>query len=118
DQLFGISLYYQGILFLYSDNDEIIQMNKTAYQNVMERGNRAIQEAKEILEEVKKNPQQIDLIRRFKFPPIHGIGLDEMTQRATLLINACDKLFPDRPRNTPLSHEEHTRLMQEAINKF
>jgi len=119
NQLFGISLYYQGIIFLYSDHDDIVEMNKKACQNIMESGNTAIREAKRLLQEVEENPNKINLIREFEFPPIHGAWiLDEMTKRTQVLVEAYNQLFPGRPREVPLSEEENLKLMQAAANKL
>ena len=119
DQLFGISLYFQGIIFLYSDNDEIVQMNKMAHENIMERGNMAIREAKWILKEVQEDPNKIDLIREFQFPPIHGaLILDETTKRVRILVGTYHELFPGRPREIPLSKKENLKLMEAAASKL
>jgi len=118
DQLFGIQLFMEGIKVLYQHDKATMKMTKHHYQNTMERGEIAISQAKELLDKVKSGTINATELEMFQFPPIHGPGLDEMTQRTTLLINSYNKLFPDRPRNTPLSHEEHTRLMQEVINKI
>ena len=84
----------------------------------MERGNTAISQAKELLEKVKSGKVQPHELELFQFPPIHGPGLDKVTQRATLLLKTYEKLFPNRSRNIPLTAEEHTDLMQKVINNF
>lgn len=118
DQLFGIRLFMEGIKVLYQHDKASMEMTKYHYQNTMERGETAISQAKELLDKVKSGTISATELETFQFPPIHGPGLDEMTQRATLLVNAYNKLFPNRPRNRPLSTEEHTQLRQEAINNF
>ena len=84
----------------------------------MERGEEATSEAKELSEKVKSGTEDIKALKKFKFPPIHGPGLDEMTQRATLLTKAYEKLFPNRPREPSLTLEEHEKLMEEALKNY
>ena len=110
--LFGISLYYQGIIYLYSDYDQIVQMNKKAYENIIGRGNTAIKEAKKILRKVQENPNEIRLIREFIFPPIYE------TKRLRILVETYNELFPGRPRNIPLSKEENLKFMKAVANKY
>ena len=120
DQLFGIRLFYEGIkeLKIY-DEDMLDEIGfDYHYNNIMERGQKAISEAKELLKKVKSGEENIKALQKFEFPPIHGPGLDEMTQRATLLVKAYEKLFPNRKRDVPLTPEEHEKLMEEALKNF
>lgn len=120
DQLFGIRLFYEGIkkLKMY-DEDTLDRINfDYHYNRIMERGQKAISEAKELLEKVKSGEKDIKILSKFEFPPIHGPILDEMTQRATLLVKAYEKLFPNRPREIPLTPEEHEKLLGEVIKNF
>lgn len=120
DQLFGIRLFYEGIKELKMYNEDMLdEINfDYHYNSIMERGQKAISEAKELLEKVKSGEEDIKALKKFEFPPIHGPGLDEMTQRATLLVKAYEKLFPNRPREVPLTPEEHEKLMEEAIRNY
>ena len=118
DQLFGIQLFMENIKQIYGHDKTTMEYSTYAFQNIIERGNTAISQAKLFLDKVKSGTASSDVLESFQFPPIHGPGLDEMTLRATLLVEAYEKLFPNRPRNLPLDKEEHTRLMQEAINNF
>jgi len=120
DQLFGIRLFYEGIkeLKIY-DEDMLDEIGfDYHYNNIMERGQKAISEAKELLKRVKSGKEDIKALQKFEFPPIHGPGLDEMTQRASLLVKAYEKLFPNRPREIPLTPEEHEKLREEVIKNF
>jgi len=120
DQLFGIRLFYEGIkeLKMY-DEDTLDEIGfDYHYNNIMERGQKAISEAKELLKKVKSGKEDIKALQKFEFPPIHGPGLDEMTQRASLLVKAYEKLFPNRSREIPLTPEEHEKLREEAIKNF
>jgi len=113
EQLFGVYLFNKGIEYLYKHNKEIIETSKFHYNNIMERGEKAITEAKELIEKVKSGKEDIKLLKEFRFPPIHGLGLDEMRERASLLVQVYEKIFPGRPREKPLTKEENEELMEE-----
>lgn len=118
DQLFGIRLFNEGIKDLYSYDRNILDTTNYHFKNIMERGQKAISEAKELLKKVKSGEGNIKVLKKFEFPPIHGPGLDEMTQRATLLVKAYEKLFPSRPREASLTQEERKKLKEEALRNF
>jgi len=118
DQLFGIRLFNEGIKDLYSYDRNILDTTNYHFKNIMERGQKAISEAKELWEKVKSGEEDIKALKKFEFPPIQGPGLDEMTQRATLLVKAYEKLFPSRPREASLTPEERKKLMEEALKNF
>lgn len=118
NQLFGIALFNEGIKCLYKNNQAILETTAFHFMQTMERGEKAISEAKKLVEEVKKGSENIDVLRTFEFPPIHGPGLDEMTQRATLLVKAFERLFPEKPRILPLTEEEHLQLMCEVVENW
>lgn len=114
NQLFGISLYNEGIKHLYGHDKDVLDTTNYHFREIMSRGQKAISQAKELLEKVKSRTEDIKALNKFEFPPIHGPGLDEMTQRATLLVEVYEKLFPYRPRNIPLTTEENKKLMREV----
>ena len=118
NQLFGIALFNEGIKHLYKNNQAILETTAFHYRQTMERGLKAVSEAKELLLEVKKGNIKAELLREFEFPPIHGAGLDEMTERATLLVEAFEKLFPEKQRTLSLTKEEHLELMHEAAKNW
>jgi len=118
NQLFGIRLFAEGIKLLYSHDKKTLDTNHHHFKNIMQRGENTISQAKELLEKAKNRTENVKVLKDFQFPPVHGPGLDEMTQRATLLVQAYEKLFPDRPRDMPLTAEEHEKLMQETLNNF
>ncbi len=118
DQLFGIHLFMEGIEVLHQHDKATMETATYHYHSIMERGETAISQAKKLLDDVRSRMISTTELETFQFPSIHGPGLDEITQRATLLVNAYKKLFPNRPRNRPLSTEEHIQLRQEAISHF
>lgn len=126
DQLFGIYLFNEGIKYLHANNpdfktiygEDALDTADFHYKEIMKRGKKAISEAKELLEKVINQTEDIKALSKFQFPPIHGSGLDEMTQRATLLFQAYEKLFPRRSRDLPLTVEENEKLIHEVTSNF
>lgn len=118
DQLFGIQLFFEGIKLSYSHDEQILEMNAQALRNIVERGKMAIDAAKALLNDVENNIEDSSVLDRFQFPPIQGIGLDPLTERASSLVQAYNKLFPGRPRDKVLNEEELKSLREEAIKSF
>ena len=119
DHLFGILLFAQGVELLYSDQPDVVQMNRASFQEIMDRGRIAISAAEVLLQEAKANPEKAKEIKRFTFPPTSGHPMiDEMTTRARILVRTYDRLFPGRPRSKELSRTEHEALMEAAANQL
>jgi len=114
DQLFGISLYNEGIKYLYSHDKDMLDDSAYHFRRIIERGEKAISEAKSLLEKVKNGTEHIEAIKKFEFPPTHGPGLDEMTERANLIAEVYEKIFPNRARSIPLTTKENEKLMKEV----
>ena len=117
DQLFGITLYFQNISFVWANNRQIVEMNKEHYENIMKRGREAIARARQLLNEAQENPK-LSSLRQFTFPPTHGNPmLDEMTKQVKVLVGTYHELFPGRPKEKPLTKEEILHLTEVAISK-
>lgn len=119
DILFGMNLYYQGICFTWGFNKEIIEFNRIHYKSIEERMTTAINKAKQLLEEARRSPDKLSLLQWFEFPPIkeHPV-LDEGTKLAKALAEAYREIFPERPRNKPLTEEESQHLKIAASKKI
>lgn len=118
NQLFGIKLFIEGVKVIYGHDKKLMEMNEQAYLNIIKRERKALSQAKQLLDKVRSGTVNIVEIQNYHFPPIHGHGLDEMTNRVTLLVNAYEKMFPKRPREIPLSAEDYEKIMKEAIDKL
>jgi hypothetical protein len=121
NQLFGIYLYCRGIELLYKDSPEILMATKFHYDEIMERGNAALHDAKILLSQVKVGTKTKDDIDTFHFPQIEGLPeLDDMTLRSQSLVECYFKLFPHKTRYdaTKLSQEELTQLLEESAESF
>jgi len=117
--LFGINLFMQGISFVWGQNEEIAKLNRQHYEEARDRMEKAISEAKKLLEEAEHRPRAPFALYEFQFPPITGHPmLDEGTKRFKALSQSYDELFHDRPKNEPLTEEEYMQLYKMAANKI
>lgn len=117
-QLFGIRLYQRCIRMLYKKDEHITDMTSHHYANIIERGRKMLSEAREFLKKAKNKEIDVSELKEFEFLPVHGPGLDEMTIRAKLLVEAYEKLFPGRPRDKELTKEELQIVLNEAVQHF
>ena len=121
NQLFGIYLYCRGVELLYKDSSGILKTTKMHYDEIMERGNVALHDAKILLSQIKVGTKTEDDIDKFHFPAIEGLPeLDEMTVRSQILVECYFKIFPHKTRYdaTELSQEELTQLLEESAENF
>jgi hypothetical protein len=119
DQLFGITLFSEGVELMYADQPEILEMNRQSFQNVKERTESSISAAQSLLELVKADRGKIKELRRFRFLPIDGHPmLDQMARRTEILVDTYKRLFPGRSRSKPLTREELESLMTEAADQL
>lgn len=119
DQLFGITLYSQGVELMYSGQPEILEMNLQHFQNIKGRAENAIAAAESLLQQAREDPSKVKELRRFTFPPISGNPmLDQMTHRAQILVRTYERMFPGKSRSQPLRQSELTTLMEEASEQL
>ena len=115
DQLFGVSLYLEGVRRMYVDQPGLLEMNEQSFSSITNRAEAAISSARSLLRDVESSRTLVHKLRAFKFPPTSGHPmLDEMTQRAQILVKTFDRLFPDHPRTEPLSETQLTKLLEES----
>jgi hypothetical protein len=119
DQLFGITLFSEGVELMYAAQPEILEMNRQSFQNVKEKTESSISAAQSLLELVKADKGKIKELRRFRFLPISGYPmLDQMTRRTKILVDTYERLFPGRSRSKPLTREELESLMRTAADQL
>ena len=119
DQLFGITLFSEGVELMYAGQPEILEMNRQSFQNVKEKTESSISAAQSLLELVKADKGKIKELRRFRFLPISGHPmLDQMTRRTKILVDTYERLFPGRSRSKPLTREELESLMTAAAGQL
>ncbi len=114
DLLFGITLFYQGIIQMWAADEATLKVNRESYERTSKRMDEAIRRARELLNEVQENPNKLSLLKQFDFPPT----IDEMAKRSRILIEVYDELFPGRPREKPLNQEQNIQLMEVASNRL
>jgi len=121
NHLFGVELYYNGVVLLHGHDQAIIDLTKYHYDQIMERGSAALSNAKILLGQVKIGTKAESEIGNFSFPPIDGPPeLSDLTIRAKILAETYDSLFPEKSRQdaSGLSQEETMHLMNKSADKL
>lgn len=99
---------------MWTADEAIVEMNRESYERTSKRMKKALSKARELLIEVQENPNKVNLLQQFEFPPT----IDEMVKRARILVEAYNDLFRGRPRENPLNQEENLQLMEAASNRL
>lgn len=118
-QLFGVALFNQSIALLYKNDPATLEITKFHYDQIMERGNKALHNARILLGQVKIGAKLEDDLDHFSFPPIEGQDdLDEMTTRANIMVKTYHELFPAKSREeaSKLSDEDLMILIQKSAD--
>ena len=119
DDLFGVTLFYQGTKLLQPSSVlEAVNFDKH-YKSIMNRGETIISKAEEALKEVKIN-HNADRFREIIFPPLTKDmpPIIDTIPRVKLLIETYDELFPGRDRKIPLTNQEIMIITNRVIKKF
>ena len=119
DDLFGITLFYQGTKLLQPPSLLKMADFEEHYKSIMDRGKTIINKAEEILSEVRTT-HHIEKFREIKFPPLAKDmpPIIDNIPRLKLLIETYAELFPGRDRKIPLTERENMLLMNKVIEKF
>ena len=119
DDLFGITLFYQGTKLLQPPSLLKMADFEEHYKSIMDRGKTIINKAEEILSEVRTT-HHIEKFREIKFPPLvkDMPPIIDSIPRLKLLIETYAELFPGRDRNIPLTERENMLIMNKVIEKF
>jgi len=70
DHLFGVYLYFQGVLVMWSGHERLINRNQRGFEKIIRRGEEALAQAKHLLQRVQEDPNNFRLLSKFKFPPV------------------------------------------------
>ena len=119
DDLFGITLFYQGTKLVQPSSVlEAVNFDKH-YKSIMNRGETIIIKAEEALSEVKIS-HNTDKFREIIFPPLTKDmpPIIDTIPRVKLLIETYNELFPGRDRKIPLTNQEIMLIMNRVIKKF
>lgn len=108
DMMFGLTLYQE------TSPKWVKRLQKMSYKNIKRRGEKALEEAKSILKDIKRGKAVKDRIMRFEWPII----TDDMKVRIDVMLNSYNSIFPGRPKEKSLSEQEIIDLRNEAMNRI
>jgi hypothetical protein len=121
NELFALRLFYEQVKLLWpSSMLKSINFDKH-YSNIINRGNKIINKAENILKDAKVN-HNINLLDEVEFPPlekdmmllVNPDGIERLKQ----LLETYNELFLERDKNIPLTVEEHKLIMNRIIEKY
>ncbi len=119
DLLYGIALFFEGINLLCKNRDVVLSAQRERLSEIIQRGNNAMKDATDLLEQARKDKTKVDLLEAFSFPGCRGHDRpDDLDSRARHLVEVYDKLFPRRPRGQAFSTDEILRLVESASDTF
>jgi len=119
DLLYGVALFFEGISMLLAGQDAVIETYRNQYWNIIQEGNASAERAHQLLEEARRDPSKIALVERFTFSSGTGHARqEELIERAHVMVETYESLYPNRPRDQALSEEETLRLMEAASVKL
>ena len=106
DMMFGLMLYQ------HTSPKRVQVLQQTSYKNMKTRGEKAIEEARNILSDIKQRKDVQDRIMCFEWPII----LDDMRFRIEVMLQCYEELYPERRREISLSEEEIIALRNVACS--
>jgi hypothetical protein len=117
--LYGIALLFEGISLLLAGQDAVIETYRNQYWNIIQAGNASTERARKLAGQAKADPSKVHLVERFQFQALQAHPEHEMLeQRARILVETYDSIFPGRPRDRSLNAEETLKLMEAASDKL
>jgi hypothetical protein len=116
EMIYGIALLFEGVSLLLAGQDAVIETYRNQYWNIIQAGNASAKRARELADQAKLDPPKIQLIERFAFEVLPE--QEQLEQRARILVETYDTLFPGRPRDRSLTQEETLKLMEAASERL
>jgi hypothetical protein len=121
EELFTLRLFYEQAKILWSTSLLKSVNFEKHYNNIMNRGNKIIKRAENILKNVKAN-NDLRLFNEIEFPPLEKdimpLVNPDGIERLKLLLKTYNELFPERDKDILLTEEEHKLIMNSIVNKF
>ncbi|MBA7581531.1 hypothetical protein ES708_23437 [subsurface metagenome] len=121
NELFALRLFYEQAKILWLSSMLKSINFEEHYNNILNRGNKIIKRAENILKNVKVNNDP-RLFNEIKFPPLEKdimpLVNPDGIERLKLLLETYNELFPERDKDIPLTEEEHKLIMNRIVNKF
>lgn len=117
--VYGLALLFECLMLIHEDQPSVIETQKKQFRNMIQKGNEVISRAGALLNEAKKNPQQIALLSQFVFSPCQGHPAPQrLSNRAELLTSTYEQIFPNRPRSQNFTREEIFTLIEKASEQI
>ena len=116
DLLYGIALFFEGITLINAGRENIIETYRKQFRNIIQNGKQALQQASDLLKEVKKDKSKVKMLQDFVFTSPCRAYPDPpaLAKRARILASKYTELWPNRPRSQPFTTEETLHLMKAA----
>ncbi|MDA1045271.1 MAG: hypothetical protein O3C57_08625 [Verrucomicrobia bacterium] len=119
DILFGIALFYEGIVLLLARQTAVVETHRKQFRNIIQNGRRVLDWGKTLLIDVRKEKGKAALLRSFTFMPGHGHPEPErLVARAEMLVATYNTMFPGRGKEQALSEAETLALFEAASEKM
>jgi len=117
--LYGVALFFEGISLLFDGQEAIVETHRRQFRNIIRAGKQVCEWARTLLEEAKKDQNKIRLLREFEFLPFQDHHDPEgLIQRAQILVETYEELYPGRSRHEHLPQDDMLRLMEKAGGKL
>lgn len=119
DLLYGVALFFEGLNVLYEGHDETIATYRKQFRNIMQHGKEVAQQAMKLLEQARTDSGAATAVAGFQFALGEGHEQpDELVKRAEVLVETYKRIFPERSRDVPFTHDETIKLIEEAAEAF
>ena len=119
DILYGVALFFEGISLLFAGQEAIAETHRRQFRNIIRAGKQVCQWARTLLESARKEPGKLRLLREFEFLPYQDHpDPDALIERAQILVETYEELYPGRDRHERLTEEQILRLMEKAGSKL
>lgn len=119
DVLFGIALFYEGVILLQARQGAVVDTHRKQFRNIIQSGRRVVDWGNTLLADVRKEKGKVGLLRSYTFMPGHGHPEPEkLVARAQVLVETYCEVFPERSKGDALSEDETLMLFEEASQRL
>lgn len=115
DLLYGVALFFEGIGMLCAGREAVIETYRLQCRNMIQRGSDNVKRAEALLAQAEQDHHKASALERFSFSSgSSDREFEDLAQRATVLVDTYETLFPNRDRSKPFEETETLRLMEAA----
>ena len=119
DILYGVALFFEGVSLLFAGQEAIVETHRRQFRNIIRAGKQVCQWARTLLESARKDSAKTGLLREFEFLPYQDHpDPDALIERAQILVETYEDLYPGRNRHKRLTEEQILQLMEKAGGKL